>query len=92
MAKKQRRLRKVQGVWAGDVDRVNGVTLRHLIERREQMFNQIVVRETLRLLQAAGIDCGELKFAGFMGGVDELAGDPVRANNCETYHKRLRTP
>jgi hypothetical protein len=27
-----------------------------------------------------------------MGGVDELAGDPVRANNCETYHKRLRTP
>jgi hypothetical protein len=27
-----------------------------------------------------------------VGGVDELARDPVRANDCETYHKRLRTP
>ncbi len=39
-----------------------------------------------RLLKAAGIDGGEFKFAGFVGGVDELAGDPVRTNDCETYH------
>jgi hypothetical protein len=27
-----------------------------------------------------------------VGGVNELASDPVRSNDCETYHKRLRTP
>ena len=92
MAEEQLRLREVQGVRAGDIDRVNGVALRHLIKRGEQMFNQIIVREGLRLFKAAGIDGGELKFAGFVGGVDELARDPVRSNDCETYHKRLRTP
>ncbi len=44
--------------------------------------NQIIVREGLRLFKAAGIDGGELKFAGFVGGVDELARDPVRTNDC----------
>ena len=56
------------------------------------MFNQVVICKTLRLLKAAGIDCGELIFAGLVGGVDELARDPVRTDDCETYHKRLRTP
>lgn len=85
-------MREMQRIRAGNIDRVNGVALRHLIERGEQMFNQVVIRKTLRLLKAAGIDCGELIFAGFVGGVDELARDPVRTDDCETYHKRLRTP
>ena len=92
MAEEQLRLREVQGVRAGDIDRVNGVALRHLVERGEEMLNEVVVSKTLRLLEAAGIDRGKLIFAGFVGGVDELARDPVRSNDCETYHKRLRTP
>ena len=56
------------------------------------MLDQVIVGKTLRLLKAAGIDCGKFQFAGFVGGVDELARDPVRSNDCETYQKRLRTP
>ncbi len=56
------------------------------------MLNEVVVGKTLRLLKAAGIDCGKFKFAGFVGGVDELAGDPVRTNDCETYHKGAISP
>ena len=92
MAEEQLRLREVQGVRAGDIHRVNGVALRHVIKRSEEMLNEVIVGKTLRLLKAAGIDCGKFKFAGFVGGVDELARDPVRSNDCETYHKRLRTP
>ena len=35
MAEEQLRLREVQGVRAGDIDRVNGVALRHVIKRGE---------------------------------------------------------
>lgn len=92
MAEEQLRLREVQGVRAGDIHRVNSVALRHVIKRGEEMLNEVIVGKTLRLLKAAGIDCGKFQFAGFVGGVDELARDPVRSNDCETYHKRLRTP
>ena len=80
MAEEQLRLREVQGVRAGDIDRVNGVALRHLVERGEEMLNEVVVSKTLRLLEAAGIDRGKFIFAGFVGGVDELARDPVRSS------------
>lgn len=53
VAEEEPGLREVQGVRAGDIDRVNGVALRHLIKRGEQMFNQIIVREGLRLFKAA---------------------------------------
>ncbi|MNS91460.1 hypothetical protein D3C72_1255530 [compost metagenome] len=56
------------------------------------MLDRVIVSKSLRLFKAAGIDGGEFEFAGFMGGVNELARDPVRAYNCETYHKRSRTP
>ncbi|MNR01415.1 hypothetical protein D3C85_1172190 [compost metagenome] len=85
-------LRGVQGVWAGDIHRVNRIALRHFIKRGKQMFDEIIIRKRLCLFKAAGIDGGEFEFAGFMGGVNELARDPVRAYNCETYHKRSRTP
>lgn len=29
------------------------------------MLDEVIIRKTLRLLKAAGIDCGEFKFAGF---------------------------
>ena len=54
------------------------------------MFDWVIVGEGLRLLKATRIDCGSLIFAGFMGGIDKLAGDPVCANYCETYHKGLQ--
>jgi len=56
------------------------------------MLDEIVVSKGLRLFKAAGIDCGKFIFAGLMGGIDELTRDPVRPNDCETYHKRSRTP
>jgi hypothetical protein len=43
MAEEQLRLREVQGVRAGDIDRVNVVALRQFIERGEQMLDGIVV-------------------------------------------------
>ena len=52
------------------------------------MLDRIVFGEGLRLFEAAGVDGGKFLFAGFMGGIDKLLGDPVCANNCETYHKR----
>ena len=48
--------------------------------------------EMLRLFKAAGVNGGKGIFAGLMGGIDELAGDPVRPNDCETYHKRRCAP
>lgn len=54
------------------------------------MLDGVIVGEGLRLLEATGIDRGQLIFAGFMGGIDKLAGDPVCANYCETYHNGLQ--
>jgi hypothetical protein len=66
--------------------------LRHLIERGKQVFDEIITGKGLGLFKAAGKNGGEFVFAGLVGGVNELASDPVRSNDCETYHKRLRTP
>lgn len=52
------------------------------------MLDRVVISESLRLFKAAGINRGEFKFTGFMGGIDKLLSNPVCANNCETYHKR----
>ena len=88
VAQEQPRLREVQGVRAGDINRVNGVALRQRLQRGKQMLDRIVIGEGLRLFEAAGVDGGKFIFAGFMGGIDKLLSDPVCANNCETYHKR----
>ncbi len=47
------------------------------------MLDRIVFGEGLRLFEAAGVDGGKFIFAGFMGGIDRLLGDPVCANNCK---------
>lgn len=88
MAQEQPGLRKVQRVRAGNIDRVNVRALCQFIERGKQMLDRIVFGEGLRLFEAAGVDGGKFIFAGFMGGIDKLLGDPVCANNCETYRKR----
>ncbi len=56
------------------------------------MLDGIIICERLRLFKTTGVNGGEPEFAGFMGGVDKLARDPVSPNYSETYHKRQRTP
>ncbi|MNC06694.1 hypothetical protein D3C75_542150 [compost metagenome] len=92
MTEKQQRLRGVQRIWAGDVYRINGITLRHRIQIGKEMFYRIVAGKTLRLFQRAGVDRGEFIFATFVGSIDELTGDPVSSNNSEAYHKRVLSP
>ncbi len=80
------------GVRAGDINRLNRVALRHRFQRGKQMLDGIIICERLRLFKTTGVNGGEPEFAGFMGGVDKLARDPVSPNYSETYHKRQRTP
>ncbi|SUH34825.1 Uncharacterised protein [Salmonella enterica subsp. enterica] len=85
-------LGEMQGVRAGDINRLNRVALRHRFQRGKQMLDGIIICERLRLFKTTGVNGGEPEFAGFMGGVDKLARDPVSPNYSETYHKRQRTP
>lgn len=92
MLQKALRLGEMQGIRAGDINRLNRVALRHRFQRGKQMLDGIIICERLRLFKTTGVNGGEPEFAGFMGGVDKLARDPVSPNYSETYHKRQRTP
>ncbi|MEA7931717.1 hypothetical protein ONJ16_27485, partial [Salmonella enterica subsp. enterica serovar Montevideo] len=46
--------------------------------------NTYGICERLRLFKTTGVNGGEPEFAGFMGGVDKLARDPVSPNYSET--------
>ncbi|CNU20296.1 Uncharacterised protein [Salmonella enterica subsp. enterica serovar Bovismorbificans] len=92
MLQKALRLGEMQGIRAGDINRLDRVALRHRFQRGKQMLDGIIICERLRLFKTTGVNGGEPEFAGFMGGVDKLARDPVSPNYSETYHKRQRTP
>ena len=50
------------------------------------MLDRKIIGEVLSLLKAAGIYGGLLVFTALMGGLAELASDPVRTNHSETFH------
>ena len=78
----------MERIWAGDIHCINGIALRHRFKRSKEVLDGIIVGEGLGLLKAAGVDSGELIFAGLVGGIDKLFGYPVCTNDCETYHRR----
>ena len=88
MVEEQLRLREVQGVRAGNINRVDSIALRQIVQRRKQLVDGIIARKGLRLFKAARVNRGEFILARFMGGIDKLFCYPVCANNSETYHKR----
>lgn len=92
MLQKALRLGEMQGIRAGNINRLYRVALCHGFQRSKQMFDGIIISKRLCLFKTAGINGGKSELARFVGSVDKLASDPVSTNYSETYHKRQRTP